>query len=113
MTRVSRLIGCALALAGCSSWDTGSAPGNGAELACLDTIEAFARAADRCGAEYKTTYDDLLMRNANGDCKNVCTTRNEAALRKTCLPFMKTQSCRDLRDGLIDPSCATQLQREL
>lgn len=113
MTRVAGLIGCAVALAGCSSWDTGSDPGSGAELACLDTIDAFARAAERCGAEYKKSYDDLLMRNANGDCKNVRTIRDEAALRKTCLPFMKTQSCGDLHDGVVDPSCAVQLQRAL
>jgi hypothetical protein len=113
MTRVLVLLGFALALASCSSWDTGSNPGNGAELACLDTIEAFARAAERCGAEYRMTYDDLLARNANGDCKNVVAIRDEAALRKTCFPFMKTQSCKDLHDGLIDPSCAVQLRRDL
>jgi len=111
--RARAIVASALALGACSSWDTGSDSGNGAELACLDTIDAFARAAERCGAEYKTTYDELLMRNANGDCKNVRTIRDEAALRKTCLPFMKTQSCKDLHDGLVDPSCAAQLQRAL
>lgn len=115
MTRATRLVGCALALAlgACSSWDTGTDSGNAPEQACLDTIEAFARAAERCGAEYRTTYDDLLMRNANGDCKNVRSIRDEAALRKTCLPFMQTQSCTDLRNGVVDPSCAVQLQRAL
>ena len=113
MTRVAGLIGCAVAIAGCSSWNTGSDRGDGAELACLDTVEAFARAAERCGADYKTSYDQLLMRNASGDCKNVRTIRDEATLRKTCLPFMKTQSCKDLHDGVVDPSCAVQLQREL
>ncbi len=113
MTRLAGLVGGALVLGGCSSWDTGSDSGTGAEQACLDTIAAFARAAERCGSEYKSTYDDLLMRNANGDCKNVRTIRDEAALRKTCLPFMKTQSCSDLHDGVVDPSCAVQLQREL
>ena len=39
----------------CSSWDTGTPPSDGAERACLDTIEAFARAAERCGSEYKLT----------------------------------------------------------
>jgi hypothetical protein len=117
MTRAARLVACAVAaipvLASCSSWDTGSDKGNGAELACLDTIEAFARANERCGAEYKSTNDSLLMSNANGDCKNVSSIRDEAALRKTCLPFMQTQSCADLHDGLVDPSCAAQLQRNL
>ena len=117
MSRAVKLMGSALAipfvLSACSSWDTGTDKGNGAELACLDTIEAFARANERCGAEYKPTYDRLLMTNANGDCKNVSTIRDEAALRKTCLPFMQTQSCADLHDGLVDPSCAAQLQRTL
>ncbi len=117
MRLVARLVGSALAVAlplvACSSWDTGSDSGSGPEQACLDTIEAFARAAERCGAEYKAAHDDLLMRNANGDCKNVRSIRDEAALRKTCLPFMKTQPCKDLHDGLVDPSCAVQLQREL
>jgi hypothetical protein len=103
----------ALALSACSSWDTGSDPGDSAEQACLEMIDTFARAAERCGAEYKPTYDELLMRNANGDCKNVRTLRDEAALRKTCLPFVRTQSCTDQHDGLIDPSCAAQLQRAL
>jgi len=103
----------ALLLAACSSWDTGSDSGKGSEQACLDTIEASARAAERCGADYKLTYDQLLQRNANGDCKNVRSIRDEAALRKTCLPFLQTQSCDDLHDGLVDPSCAAQLQRAL
>jgi hypothetical protein len=113
MTRALLLVGSALAFTACSSWDTGSDNGNRPEQACLDTIEAFARAAERCGAEYKTTYDALLQRNANGDCKNVRSIRDENALRKTCLPFMQTQSCKDLHDGLVDPSCAAQLQRNL
>jgi hypothetical protein len=111
--RAARLVAGVLALSACSSWDTGSPPGNGPELACLDTIEAFARAAERCGDEYALTYDALLARNANGDCKNVRSIRDEAALRTTCLPFLKTQSCVDFRNGKLDPSCAAQLQRPL
>jgi hypothetical protein len=113
MSRAALLVGCAFALTACSSWDTGSDSGKGPEQACLDTVEAFARAAERCGAEYKRTYDELLQRNANGDCKNVRTIRDESALRKTCLPFMQTQSCTDQKNGILDPSCAAQLQRDL
>lgn len=119
MAVAARLIACGLALpvlavlASCSSWDTGSASGYEAERACLDTLEAFARAEERCGAEYETAYDDLLAKNANGDCKNVRTIRDEASLRKTCIPFLKTQTCADLENGVLDPSCAAQLERPL
>ena len=113
----ARLIAGALAaapvLAACSSWNTGSDKGNGAELACLDTIEAFARANERCGAEYKLTYDVLLMSNASGDCKNVRSIRDENALRSTCIPFVKSQSCHDFTAGVLDPTCTEQLQRSL
>lgn len=113
MRRVATLAALALSLAACSSWDTGTDSGKGPEQACLDTMDAFAHAAERCGAEYARAYDDLLRRNANGDCKNVRTIRDEAALRGTCLPFMKTQSCTDQQNGVIDPACAAQLQRTL
>jgi hypothetical protein len=98
---------------GCSSWDTGSGDVYAAERACLATVEAFARAAERCGAEYEVSYDRLLTRDANGDCKNVRSIRDEAELRQTCIPFVQTQSCDDVVDGLTDPSCARQLQRSL
>jgi len=107
------LTSLALACSACGSHDTGSGDGNGAEHACLDTIEAFARAAERCGNEYKTAYESLVRREANGDCKNVRAIRDESALRKTCIPFVETQSCKDFTNGVTDPSCTRQLQRPL
>jgi len=98
-------------LTACSSWDTGSGNDDDAEKACKTTLEAMARAAERCGADYKTTYDRLLVANAGGDCKNVRSIRDEAALRSACIPFIASLSCEDLAENKSDPSCARQLQR--
>jgi hypothetical protein len=107
------VLALACACASCSSWDTGSGNVFEGERACLDTIEVFARAAERCGDEYKVSYDRFLKRDANGDCKNVRTIRDESELRQTCFPFVESQSCDDQEAGLMDPSCARQLQRPL
>lgn len=95
----------------CSSWDTGSPAGDEAEKACVDTIEAQARAAERCGRDYLASRDLFLRRDANGDCKNIRAIRDEASLRKTCLPFFASVTCDDLASGKSDPTCARQLQR--
>lgn len=95
----------------CSSWDTGNGTGDEAEKACEATLAAYARAEQRCGKDYATAYDALLKENAAGDCKNVRTIRDEPALRGTCIPFVESLTCDDLRDGKTDPSCARQLQR--
>lgn len=97
--------------AACSSWDTGSGTGNDSELACAETVEAYARAAERCGQDYKTAYDELLRENAAGDCKNVRTIRDEPSLRQRCIPFIQSLTCKELADGKADPSCSRQLQR--
>lgn len=106
--------GLILLLAGacaCSSWNTGSGTEDDAERACAATIEAYARASERCGADYKTSYDALLSENAAGDCKNVRTIRDEPSLRETCIPFVESLTCKELADGKTDPSCSRQLQR--
>jgi hypothetical protein len=95
----------------CSSWDTGSGTGDEAEQACKATLAAFARARERCGEDYATSYDALLKENAAGDCKNVRTIRDEPALRETCIPFVDSLTCAELAQGKTDPSCARQLQR--
>lgn len=104
-------LGCMLPALGCSSWNTGSGSGDQAEQACLDTVETYARAAERCGSDYKTSYDKFLRADASGDCKNVSSIRDETALRTTCLPFVKAQLCEDLANGLTDPSCSAQLEK--
>jgi hypothetical protein len=95
----------------CGSYDTGSGNDSAAEQACLDVIAAFAHAAERCGSDYATEHDRLIKRDANGDCKNVRTIRDEAALRSTCIPFVTSQPCKDFTNGKVDETCAQQLQR--
>jgi hypothetical protein len=95
----------------CSSWDTGTAPIDGPEKACLATIETFARAAERCGQDYAIAYDLLIQKAANGDCKNVRTIRDENALRNTCLPYVETEPCNEVLAGTSDPTCSQQLER--
>jgi hypothetical protein len=114
MSVANRLLGStflALWCGACSSMSTGTASGNGPEKACLDTCEAFARASERCGADYKQSYDAILKSIANGDCKNVVSVRDEASLRGTCIPAVQTITCPDLTNGKLDPSCDKQLQR--
>lgn len=102
----------------CSSTTTGSGTDGGAgaaatgpEKACLDTIEALARAGERCGGDYKANYDAGLQSAAGGDCKKVIGVRDEASLRGTCIPSLKTAPCADLTAGKVDASCGKQLQR--
>ncbi len=95
----------------CSSWDTGSASIDDVERMCLETVRTFARAAERCGQDYKTAYDFYIRRDANFDCKNVTTIRDEPSLRDKCLPSVTAQPCDSFESGVIDPSCAKQLQR--
>ena len=99
------------ACSACGSYNTGSGNDDAPEQACLDVIDAFSRTAERCGGDYATEHDALVKRDANGDCKNVRSIRDEAALRGTCIPFVMSQSCDDFTAGKLDPSCAEQLQR--
>jgi hypothetical protein len=112
-----------IASAGCSSWDTGTTNDRRPELACLDTCEGFARAAERCKLEYKRAYDDILKVVSNGDCKNISGVRDEASLRKVCIPSLTTETCNRIEEAAaafamgngaeLDPTCSTQLQRSL
>ena len=117
MTRTAALkaLGVSLAfvafVASCSSWDTGSDNGDGPRQACVDTVEALARTAERCGQDYMTSYDAFLKRDANGDCKNVSSIRDEATLRGRCIPFVQSVSCADIAAGKTELACAKQLQR--
>ncbi|MBX3191758.1 MAG: hypothetical protein KF819_32510 [Labilithrix sp.] len=104
-----------LVCAACSSTATGSGGPLGTssdpEKACLDTIEALARAGERCGANYQTTYDAALKNATGGSCANVLQIRDETLLRGTCLPSLQTMSCADLNAGKLDEACAQQLLR--
>jgi hypothetical protein len=100
-------------LAACSSTSSGSSTGSGGanEKACLETVEALARAAERCGGNYQANYDAALKNAAAGDCKNIVSIRDESALRGTCLPGLMAITCTDLTAGNLDGSCKAQLQR--
>ena len=101
------------ATAACSSWDTGTPTGRAGERACLDTVEALARAAERCGLEYRRVYDQQLAAVAAGDCKNVTSVRDEDKLRNVCLPSLATDDCKKIEANEHDESCSKQLQRPL
>jgi hypothetical protein len=105
------LVALAPVVAACSSWSTGSGSGDEAEQACNAIIDAYARAAERCGDDYKTRYDALVRESAGGDCKNVRAIRDERALRETCIPFVRSLTCAELDQGRTDPSCTAQLER--
>lgn len=101
------------ATAACSSWDTGTPSGREGERACLDTVEALARAAERCGLEYRRVYDEELAAVAAGDCKNVMSVRDEDKLRNVCLPSLATEDCKKIAANEHDEACSKQLQRPL
>lgn len=91
--------------------DSGADGGvSAAGQACLDTADAYAAAAMRCGgdpvAERKAFINDL----ANGDCDSV-SIRNEAELRSGCIPSFTTIGCDDLKNQRFAPSCAEQIIR--
>lgn len=99
-----------LASASCSSWDTGSASIDDVEHACVEMVQTFARADERCGGDYHTAYDARLRAFAKGDCKNVTSIRDEDALRTRCLPWVNSAECSVLIEGTVDegkvdPSC--------
>ena len=99
--------------AACSSWETGTPTGREGERACLDTVEALARASARCGLEYERSYDRALAAVAAGDCKNVASVRDESQLRSVCLPALAREDCKKVEANEHDPSCSKQLQRPL
>ncbi len=96
---------------GSSGTASGTDGGNSAAgQACLDTADAYAAAAQRCGgdpvAEKKAFITDL----ANGDCNSV-SIRNETELRSGCIPSFRTIGCDDLKNQRFAPSCAEQIVR--
>ena len=99
--------------AACSSWNTGTPSGGDGERACLDTVEALARASERCGFEYQRVYDQQLAAVAAGDCKNVADVRDEDKLRNVCLPSLAAEDCKKVEANEHDESCSKQLQRPL
>jgi hypothetical protein len=78
--------------------------------ACLDTADAFAAAAMRCGGDPVAEKKAFIRDLANGDCESV-SIRNEAELRSRCIPSFTTISCTDLTQQRFAPSCAEQIIR--
>jgi hypothetical protein len=99
------MAGFVASLWGCGGDDDGGT--TQAEQACLDTAEAVANAAVRCGQDYQTNYDAFVQ--AVGGCSHIVAIRDIDALYGTCLPSFETTPCSDLIAGNVDPSCRNQL----
>jgi hypothetical protein len=78
--------------------------------ACLDTADAFATAAKRCGGNYDTEYAAFIRDLAGGNCNDV-SIRNETELRTQCLPSFQVIACDALANQRFAPSCAEQIIR--
>jgi hypothetical protein len=81
------------------------------EQACLDTADILAKAAQRCGQDYKANYDAFIANAAGGSCANISKVRDESSLRATCIPSIANIECSALLAGNIDASCRGQLLR--
>jgi hypothetical protein len=74
---------------------------------CQDTADAVAKAAQRCGQDYKANYDAFTAQFDG--CASVKAVRDEASLRATCLPSLATITCEDLNATKLDDTCKGQL----
>jgi hypothetical protein len=92
---------------GSSSSDAGATT---AGKACLDTADAFATAAKRCGSSYDAEYAAFVRELAGGDCNSV-SIRNESELRTRCFPSLQRITCDALVNQRFDPTCAEQVIR--
>jgi hypothetical protein len=106
---VAMLFVPAVALVACSSTSSGGGGTTGPQQACLDTADAVAKAAQRCGGDYQANYDAFVKCSANSDCKNITSVNNESSLRGTCIPSFSSISCPNLAAGNVDASCKAQL----
>ena len=95
----------ALLLAGCGPTDS--------EQACLDTADALASSAQRCGLDYQVNFDVFVDVAAGGDCANITAIRDQGALYDECIPFFRSLSCEQLNDPTIQvpEGCKAQFQR--
>jgi hypothetical protein len=90
----------------CSSSSSSSLTQTREAQACLDAADVVARAAQRCGQDYKANYDAFVQSAANGNCANIIKVRDETSLRQACFPSLVTVSCEDLKAGRLDASCS-------
>jgi hypothetical protein len=111
-TGAERLVasaGLVMLAGGCSS----SSSGNQSTVTdCVDTASAVANAMVRCKlSTYQEAKAQFVDGVAAGNCDNVESVRDEAALRATCIPSLETISCNDLSGNRLDPSCTNQFAR--
>jgi hypothetical protein len=100
---------------GCGGRDGGGGDGDGDDdaetQACLDTADAVAGAAERCGGDYQANYDAFIDGAAEGDCSNIVEVRDAGELYDECFPSLEAIACEDLLAGDLDASCREQLLR--
>ena len=83
---------------GSGSADAGDAGATtAAGKACLDTADAFATAAQRCGGNYDAERQAFINDLANGDCNSVRSATRPSSGR-SALPSFATISCSDLKE---------------
>lgn len=96
----------------CGDGDGGAPP---TAQACLDLVDALARAQVRCGgdagADYDSAFKAVLGQIAGGDCNEVTSIRDEPSLCASCVPSLATIACADIRDNRLPGSCNLQLER--
>jgi hypothetical protein len=76
---------------------------------CVDTANAVATAAQRCGELFADAFQDFVNAAAGGDCKNVKNIRDVNALYQSCIPWIQKATCNDLKAGNLPDSCLGQL----
>lgn len=104
----TQMVGCDLdrnTRSGADAGDAGVTPEN----ACLEYAQILASAGQRCGQDYRVTYDDFVRVAANGDCANVVGIRDFRGLWNTCVVVLQTESCSDISAGVLDKTCQNQL----
>lgn len=78
--------------------------------ACVDTANAVAFAAQRCGELFADAFQAFVQAAAGGDCKNVKSIRDANALYTQCIPWIQKAKCADLQSGNLPDTCLSQLQ---
>jgi hypothetical protein len=100
--------------AGCGSDNDDNDDTSGPEEACLDTADAIAGSAQRCGFDYQANFDAFVDAVANGDCANILAVRDSGLLYGSCIPVLKGLSCEEVNDPnlMLPDACNGQLLRQ-
>jgi hypothetical protein len=100
--------------AGCGSSDDTADDVPLSEKACLDTADAIAGSAERCGFDYQANFDAFVNAVANGDCANVIAVRDATLLYGDCIPALKDLTCQQVNDPnlTLPDTCNGQLLRQ-